>query len=402
MEFEKWYKERIESNTEAPPESVWEEVQNALDVDNVWDKVSNKLNHPSGMAKPGFRIFAAVFLILIASAGMIILFSDPFSTTDTGNITSINEQPVINKLPSLSGKQTALRTKTFYPAEISLRRQHTRPVSEEAKGYGERDAAIYPDGTTMMASLAAIPITSLPVQMKASSIKHPYYISVDNEVINKNGQLAELLTPSESPSRHNGYFGLSLQYANTWMRNNKTASGLKSSSLVDSRPSFGKSAGLIAGMPLGNRLEIKVALDVISEKRQSYHEYLHGQYVSTGIDMDYTKFALMAGYRIFQNKSHQLAAGMYGGYLNNATQYIDGEGVNHTRYYKKSDYGIVAGYEYTHHLGSNVHLGTGIYVNYGLNNVFSGSEHIPSYLNRTNLLSFNLGISLGYSISKGL
>src|SRR6056297_2102864 len=41
--FTEWYKQQIESNPYDPPESVWNNIHNELDVDNVWQRISSHL-----------------------------------------------------------------------------------------------------------------------------------------------------------------------------------------------------------------------------------------------------------------------------------------------------------------------------------------------------------------------
>jgi long-subunit fatty acid transport protein len=64
----------------------------------------------------------------------------------------------------------------------------------------------------------------------------------------------------------------------------------------------------------------------------------------------------------------------------------------------QSDYGVVAGYEYIFPLGNQLALGTGFQTKYGLNNIFSGNEIIPDYLNSTRNASVNIILSIRYNI----
>lgn len=43
MDFLKWYKNKIESGNLEPPESVWENVQDQLDIDHSWQKINAHL-----------------------------------------------------------------------------------------------------------------------------------------------------------------------------------------------------------------------------------------------------------------------------------------------------------------------------------------------------------------------
>jgi hypothetical protein len=75
MNFENWYKTISESNAVIAPERVWNSIKNNLDVDLVWDRVSNKL--ASSRKKKLFVTFAmaATFLLIISTAVLLYFFS---------------------------------------------------------------------------------------------------------------------------------------------------------------------------------------------------------------------------------------------------------------------------------------------------------------------------------------
>ncbi len=182
------------------------------------------------------------------------------------------------------------------------------------------------------------------------------------------------------------------------MRNEKTSADLQSTSLTDTRPSFGNAIGLIAGKTMTERLVLHTGLDIISRKRQAYNEYLRGQYVTTSLDMDYTKLSFTANYQLHSKLSHWAVFGMYAGYLQNTESIINGFAEPVSKHYTTMDYGIIAGYEYLYSLRGDWQMGTGIFVEYGLTNVYAGDGFIPDYLNKTKHLSFQLGISLRYTM----
>jgi len=389
MKIEEWYKERIESNTEDPPEKVWEEVQNALDLDLVWNALSTELETPGKNRKPIYWAMAASVLLLIASLGMMLFFADVFRSSGTDSVASAHRPLMISRLPSITGIQTALPASPAYPHATIVRKKHAHP------GYHDLIPVASPH-FSMPAFIASASTASLPANTPAPGAFPVYGDDAEPSPVGARDGGLLLASEVETTPWPGWYVGLSVQYANTWMRNEKTIIGLQNTSLVDSRPSFGRSLGFVAGKQVAERFDVKIAFDIISEKRQSYNEYLHGKFVSTGLDMDYTKLSLMAGYRFLHNKRHMMVFGMYAGYLTNAEYTVDGNRENVLHDFQKTDYGLVSGYEYTHALNRNFLLATGVYAHYGLTNVFAGGEQFPAYLNRTNFLSFHFGVSLGY------
>ncbi len=397
MEFEKWYKKTIESNTEHPPGKVWEEVQNTLDIDQVWDKVNIELKPATSRDKTIFIAMAASFLLLIALLGTIWFQTNMFRTPQTADALFLQEAPSFQQLTAITGKQTALSVNN--QASTILIQHVSRPsfLKNPDDIHFSRDEAV----ANIIETRNLYPLPgyiqgSSPSDYAVSLISQSAKTIFDRSAMTYADDIVDPIKNDLTIHRHGRYFGLSLQYANTWLRNEKTAVGLQNTSLVDTRPSFGKSFGLYFGQKVSENLDLKLAFDLISEKSQTYNEYVHGQFVSTGIDMNYTKLAFTAAYRFSTGSPHRAVGGVYAAYLTDASNYIGETGESVLHDYNKADYGLIAGYEYMYSLDRNLQLGTGVYANYGLSNVFSGNEQLPAFLNRTNLLSLHLGVSVGY------
>ena len=377
MQFEKWYKQWVESSAEDPPENVWEGIQDELDVDNVWFSLSRKIGTGRILQGSQGRILLAVaasLLLLVISAGLLFYLSENKQSGEfTAEATYI---PEIN----------ADRIQSIPAGSFTVANIYAHPLNlNKKKGYNIRQETMPVSRINGLPSTGVIQTAALTLSYRQAG-SMPVYIDIPEENI------------TGMPSA--GYFfGLSAQLANTWMMNDKTYSGLQAASLTQTRPSFGKSFGLLGGITLSASTELQLALDILSQKRQEYNEYIHGRYVSTSLDMDYTKLSLTAHYRPWQHRPHRAVAGGYWGYLNNASNQVNGSSEQIRDMYSRADYGITGGYEYLHHLGDNLRLTTGLYANHGLTNVFAGNEYIPSYLGRTRHLSFHLGISLRYNIN---
>jgi hypothetical protein len=398
MELEKWYKKQIEANTEDPPEKVWEEVQNTLDIDQVWSKVSHELQPAARKNQRTWLAIAASFLLLIAALGTLWYQVGMLREPRTADVSMAMESTAVQKLPAITGTQTALNIRNLPLLSITHRNIQSLLLENETSTTSLPDSRLTNTSQlpVMLPKPGRLAVSSLSDQTAAPpSAPMHLAMNMDDEFF-----ADDFLIPIADEGKtftQGKYFGLSMQYANTWLRNEKTAAGLQNTSLVDTRPSFGKSFGVIFGQQLSKSLDLKLGLDIISEKSQAYNEYVHGQYVSTSINMDYSKLALTAAYRFTPNSPHRAVAGVYAAYLIDASQYTDEAGESVTREYSKTDFGLVAGYQYIHQLGRHIQLGTGVYANYGLQNVFAGNEQLPATLNRTNLLSLHFGLSLGYA-----
>lgn len=194
------------------------------------------------------------------------------------------------------------------------------------------------------------------------------------------------------------YFGLTGQLANTWMLNDKTFSGFKSDELTFTDPSFGSNIGLQIGTGLNQRWGLRTEFLWLSRNRQTYREYINGNFVTNDIILDYYALKLLARYNAGSYaRPHFLLAGAYTGFIQQATQVIDGISKYVDNEYENLDFGIILGYEYPVPLTSHLTFTPGIFGKMGLNNVFSGNESIPFYLNRTRNASVNLSFAITYS-----
>src|SRR6056297_3030168 len=69
MDFLKWYKNKIESGNLEPPESVWENVQDQLDIDHSWQKINAHLEQKATVKRQFWYAAAAGLLIFILAGG---------------------------------------------------------------------------------------------------------------------------------------------------------------------------------------------------------------------------------------------------------------------------------------------------------------------------------------------
>lgn len=47
-DFFEWYKRKVTDNPQDPPADAWQNIADELDVNDVWDKVAARLDHPGG------------------------------------------------------------------------------------------------------------------------------------------------------------------------------------------------------------------------------------------------------------------------------------------------------------------------------------------------------------------
>lgn len=72
-DFFEWYKRKVTDNPQDPPADAWQNIADELDVNDVWDKVAARLDHPGGWfyQKPWNYALPALLLLLLSGGGYL-------------------------------------------------------------------------------------------------------------------------------------------------------------------------------------------------------------------------------------------------------------------------------------------------------------------------------------------
>jgi len=409
MDFLKWYKNKIESSHLEPPENIWENLQDQLDIDHSWKIINVQLEQNAATKRKYWFAAAAGLLIFILAGGYWWYSSNSNLNLDKQiaqettleenkikketkiNIENRNPEKEINS-KSVKEKENTLNknfTDSIQIAETVVENQRLNQMSEQ--------------------KIIQTTVEKNTNNEKLIAALQPYELIIENFSVQKSEKLV-LSKSSEIISKEQRnktafqkiYTGATGQLANTWLLNNKTYTGLEETSLTTSNASFGSHFGLFAGTNISEELFIQLDINIIVQNKQDYNEYLNGQYISNEMKFNYSQLGFSLRYIDVSNRfmkgEHTIYAGGYWGYLHSAYQKINQEMINISNQYTPSDYGVFLGYEYIIPIYQNLGFGTGIKATYGLNNIYSGDQYIPSYLNKTHNASLNITFSFKYSI----
>jgi len=390
MDFDKWYRTEIESNQEEPPGALWESIQDDLDTDLVWLRLSGKL--------PARRLPLWAALGMAASVALLVGFAAWFFWF--GELAAPRSAPLVAEEATTSVQET-----TSAVTDIIQNTQSQEPIlaikpaPAKRKAIGDSPSLVvfeHEEKDIYVAKSEVINvIRSKPASQVAlisgpqTNIKTSPFNSLEAEF------LAAINPEKTAPTFSIGVVG---QFANTWLLNQKTMRGLQSQALTNTHASFGKNFGFTTFVPLSARSGLKSELFLISQSRQNYNEYIAGRYASTALELNYTSITLQYSHRFGRGLSpHMLSLGVYAGALMQARTFDGSTAQKVKDQYSNTDLGLVAGYEYFIPVSGQLFLGTGIFAKYGLTNAFSGNQEIPAYLNRTRNASFVFSLSLNYS-----
>ncbi len=382
MDFLKWYKNTVESANPEPPAEIWEEIRNELDVDAVWYEIEKDL--PAGGRK------RVLFLMTAAASLLLIIGVGTFLYLDSGDKGSGMIMAHSEHRPGFigyAGSEPSLRIRLAGALEFPDIRHI--PYAQDGSAIQAADRRDY-SGENLY-PMHYLEYT--PDLMEYDLQLHTGRFSVTGE---ENGSLRKVSTTK-------GYYGgLSGNLANTWLLNNKTLQGLRSDELTASLPSFGYSFGIIAGINIGRNLDIQAEVHLISRTRQNYNEYLHGKYINNNMQFNYSSLSLSGRWYLSGREKpgrHSIILGAYTGLLRNAVQDLNGKTISLSQDYNPIDFGVITGYEYHYPVGNGFSLGTGFQTRLGLNNIFSGNDLIPDYLNSTRNASINIILSVRYNLN---
>ncbi len=390
MDPEKIYRSLIENSSLEPPSEIWEGIQDQLDIDMVWSGVESNLPSSGSQINWVRTLGIAASLLILVSAGTILLFL----TGKEGDRTELadileeqaplppREEPPVGRVERVMPITEETADAGEPAAEPAAERELT--PAEELTDYKDlRIAAIHTPDQTLPATVFA---GSGRCELRDFTIPEADVSPTDTDT-------------KQSSQSGSLYFGLTGQLANTWMVNNKTVEALKSDDLTAVNASYGMNIGVHAGANIGQRMRLRSDFMWLSQSRQSYNEYLNGKYVTTNYELNYYTLSLQAGYR-FNNvgREHYVWAGSYIGFMRGATRALPGITADIRNEFSDLDYGVMAGYDYPLSLGYSLTITPGVSFKYGLKNVFQGNDYIPWYLSQTRNAAINFSLSISYSL----
>jgi len=395
MDFLKWYKNKAESNNQEPPENIWKNIQDELDIDQSWLFINNKLNKKTFINRQFLFAAAASILFFIVAGGY--WFLKPQLKIDNIEKISENTEVAENQKTVKSERKNHIKNKEEKQTLIIEVKDQNKPyyktkneelIVADLQNQQTNDAIFRNDNQLAF------------LDRKPGKVDYQFVMMNDLKKSNKNQQKQE--EKSERTSFKKMYLGTTGQLANTWLLNEKTYNGLESSNLTTANTSFGYNFGLFVGTNISKRIDMQFDLNILANNNQDYNEYLNGHYVSSQLKFNYSQVALSFRYYImskrFMKGEHGVNMGGYFGYLHNAYQVIDGKSFSIQNSYTDIDYGLFLGYEYIVPISNKLGFGTGFRAYYGLQNIFAGDDYIPAYMNKTNNASINITLSLKYNL----
>lgn len=410
--------------SEFPPAEIWRKISDELDIDEVWEGVSNTLKRDAKVLriKRALRNTVAVIVLLMIAGGVgifINLTDNGDSITDKNyEISPINSN-YNNPYKLLSGvSKTNIKKEQQSPFAEFI--SNNNDIKAEAKTVQQKQSNtsnlfhnIYKtkinknqdvyiiEEKSDVAYLVPITVLSVGESKNYDDLITQFFTK------ERNGLASDFNNEDVTLLPRGLYSGVTFCLNNVWLLNHDTYNGFKESELNYTNITWGKSYGLAAGYNISDKWGAQVDWLIHSEVGQEYTEYNEGrQYVKT-IDFAYMVWNFLAkykwtrmGFKGTTPVSNNFVFGSYLGWLKSANEIKDGDTKDVTTQYADFDYGAHFGYEYEMYLRKRWILSVGIHSNFGFKNIFDGTDIIPSEFNRTENLTLGFYAGMKYLFIK--
>lgn len=442
--FNEWYRDRFNRLDEQPPADAWEGIANELDVQEVWERVDNKLT--ASELRIVFRkrlAWAASLLLLLAGAAFLKYsldkkdeqFADRKNTTiiyirpEQGNSSTGHSSSAVNYGQHSLAAPNGNKVQPQHPEhpgkvkdaslEKTLNRNNAQdgssPVAfsnkkNEKQVHRENKKQNDTPGSDNIVSSQAVQETRLAVDsVLLEAITHNS-IAIDAASM----EIASSFTHIPADSFYAAYKPVSAGLSagptgainNVWLLNRTTISGLKSTALYQTDLTFGASYG--ASMVYDTKGKWGIQADVMLDETQGqgYHYYDEGAYVAKIISAHYYQLGILArkkkATRFFSTAMPASSVWSFGPemrWMKSLFIDINRPGKSREANFARFDYGVRFGYEYELQVQRRLILSSGIGASIGLNNVNRGQSTEPGTFNSTYNAAAGLQLGVHYLLS---
>ena len=403
IDYNKWLRQ-VEVGED---DSVWNEIQDELDLIETWDNISAHLDVVA--PQKGRTVFMKYAKILAAAAAVIVLMLLPIKYLIDEDIkpTTISEQRTVKKeenelkqdvlsTPKVD-KSNAHTTEKNAPPTLNSSKSTSTYIAENSMTEFIETKDVDDDVIDTVNKIVIVnKITSLPFNSNL-------LLASNNAIL---PEITKTQNPINSdPSKSSGFHfrvlevGLVYGYKNTWLLNHETFNGLNPTKLGNTLPTFHQDIGASSTFEFNNRHQLGVEFLWKSETGQNYKQYINASFVDKSINLKYSKLQTF----YYWNSKKFRGQAILGGYiarLSMAEELQEKARFSVDNKYTNLDYGLVAGYQYSIALSNAIVIKPSVRVTYNLMNIFKGDDIMPSHFKKTKNLAASFNVSLSYRFFK--
>ena len=414
------YKEELAQSAEKAPAGLWDDISRKMDLDEVWEGVATNLEEEK--RKGGFwwinrGVAAAIAILLVSSLSVWFVsnLSSPeaeFAVTETeqtapareGETEETSEAPIPTRQPEFTIAITGSSDREEAIQEIT--ETAIASLQEQDDTFQDENQFLSDLQESTLAYVSSAPDLLITATTSLLTTGRPSLQEMSTHSLQDEEIEYELSLPDTDAGNGMLALGFTTAMKNTWLFNHETFQGFNPGSGSRTNVQIYPDVAVSLRYLLSERWKMESSLSFSSSAGQSYEQYIYGRYSQRDITLNYFHAEILAGYQhrkrwvVRSNAiSHGTSLGLYYGVLNAANESIAGEKEDISTLYRKDDYGIVTGHNFNIPVIGNLMFSPGMYITWGLPNIYQGEYTLPS-LKRTHNRSVELRFSLYYNFSR--
>jgi len=398
------YKNQIENGSEMPPDTVWQNITEHMDINSVWSSIDHQMNYISIITKIKH---AAIFVAASALIFFSIYRSTPFYETLGISLNLLDKQlvePIADK--NIAFQQYIQKENEALNNEQAKRRLKNNQIQRNTSNDRILETQLKTTVLDNKINKDAI------VQMNDSVQRINYYLnqhdlfSISLVRLSNNSDnpaLNQIITGLYNPSI---YLGLSSEINNTWLINDVTVHNFQKDELNTTKPTFANSYSVYTGIDFSRSFSLQAEYYFFHQNNQKYEEYINGKYSARKISLNYQLFAFsMKNRKSFTmftkiRSYRNVVIGFAFGTFIKGKETINQNSKDISELYEHSNFNILAGYEIENNISKNISITYGIRTKVGMMNIWKGSDIYPADLNVTHTTAVGGFVSVKYSFRK--
>jgi hypothetical protein len=367
-----------------PDDSVWEGIQDALDVQTVWERIQQKW---ISTIKYGWYKIACLFLLFILSSYPLDKNQDYFKASNS--VIAKNE---LNSSIGLEVVQKNDRKLLVSNSTVTdtVGNPLTNSLNSENGSY--RNSTNKFETAKQNPQLPIIPELNFDrIELTKAIIRQTHLNTSSALLLAANSAKSNEINNSESDQKW--VLGTFAEINDTWIMDPETRSGFLENSLVYNDISFAPSFGVFVNYNINQNYTLRSDVYINSRLKTRNNLYRSGKLVSKETELTYFKTSLNLGKKL--KKKFSVYAGPYFSYLRTSNIKFDQVITEYNSSFSSIDYGIQLNLNREHKI-NDFYLAYGLNSSVGINNIFDGLNK-PAYLNQTRNFTIGLNLRLGYN-----
>ncbi|WP_375578992.1 hypothetical protein ABWH96_18545 [Marivirga tractuosa] len=428
ISFENLYRKIVKGFNDNPPESVWQNIQDELDIDEVWSQLDNQL--PSSATKTNYSsvrqiVNYALFFLLIFffKNNSDQQLSSSYLIADNNQETLLLEETTKKEIDTEQEKDESLIATN---KEIEDTEAPTKKELIQKKSIDQNKVSENSNPTQILDNknndIVEKIISDLTKTENFEDVKNDEsYSSIQNSILNYLNPIPadfesilivnfpEALPidsiPSINTSDYKNPFikfsgiGAVGNMKNSWIINNATRASFNNESLINTEITYTNDFGLSSQFTIRSQQIIQLSYWFRARNTQNYFQYYNANYSRKEFIITYQSFSIDLLQPLFSTNNY-LIFGFQLAKIGSVEETLAGNFSDLSNNYSDWNYGVDLGLQKKFKLHPKLSFQPALRFHYGLNNIFVGNEFVPREFDYTRPASISLDFRFFYHFIK--